>query len=163
MTKINSPRKKNKKVNSDELTTREFTEIFIEQFHKNLFENIEILRSASKDLLFKNLHQILDQIENDFYHFLKNYYMCQEIVNVDENGKPKLKGNQFFKKEFNFVKFINQDYREKFNRFMPYKDVIKAIEKENDLIKQRNKPGEFYLEKISENTYTNYKKLIKAN
>ena len=143
-----------------EATIKEISEAFIIQFEKNFIEHYNAIRNIPETSIPKGLKNILNQLENDTYHFIYNYWMTQNIINVDENGKPLIKGGQGFIDEYFFVLQTYKKYFEEHQKKLPYKILLKEIEEENIRRKQNGEPK---LREIHQNTYTNYKKQIESN
>ena len=143
-----------------EATIKEITEAFIKQFEDNFIEHINAIRLIPEASIPDDLKSILNQLQNDTFHFFDNYWMTQNIINVDENGRPLIKGGQPKTNEYIFIEQINEGYIEEHYKCMPYKMVLKKIKEENVI---RNENGEVELREIHENTYIKYKKQINSN
>ena len=108
----------------------------------------------------EKLKTIINQLQYDINHFLRNYEMTEAIVNV-KDGKPVIPGNQPLEALKFEVLRLNEAYKEEHGsaKYMPYKDLVLELESLN---KTRQDEGLQPLKIISSRTYDEWKKQFKA-
>ena len=143
-----------------EYSKKEFSRAFVHQLEEHLKEFAEGYKTIPQKEIPEKLKTIINQLQYDINHFLRNYEMTEAIVNV-KDGKPVIPGNQPLEALKFEVLRLNEAYKEEHGsaKYMPYKDLVLELESLN---KTRQDEGLQPLKIISSRTYDEWKKQFKA-
>ena len=76
-----------------EYSKKEFSRAFVHKLEEHLKEFSEDYKAIPQKEIPEKLKTIINQLQYDINHFLRNYEMTEAIVNV-KDGKPVIPGNQ---------------------------------------------------------------------
>ena len=143
-----------------EYSKKKFSRAFVHQLEEHLKEFAEGYKTIPQKEIPEKLKTIINQLQYDINHFLRNYEMTEAIVNV-KDGKPVIPGNQPLEALKFEVLRLNEAYKEEHGsaKYMPYKDLVLELESLN---KTRQDEGLQPLKIISSRTYDEWKKQFKA-
>jgi|SaaInlStandDraft_7_1057024.scaffolds.fasta_scaffold14267_4 hypothetical protein len=143
-----------------EYSKKKFSRDFVHQLEEHLKEFAEGYKTIPQKEIPEKLKTIINQLQYDINHFLRNYEMTEAIVNV-KDGKPVIPGNQPLEALKFEVLRLNEAYKEEHGsaKYMPYKDLVLELESLN---KTRQDEGLQPLKIISSRTYDEWKKQFKA-
>ena len=153
-------RKKVPPKQAKEYSKNKFSRDFVHQLEEHLKEFAEGYKTIPQKEIPEKLKTIINQLQYDINHFLRNYEMTEAIVNV-KDGKPVIPGNQPLEALKFEVLRLNEAYKEEHGsaKYMPYKDLVLELESLN---KTRQDEGLQPLKIISSRTYDEWKKQFKA-
>ena len=143
-----------------EYSKKKFSRAFVHQLEEHLKEFAKGYKTIPQKEIPEKLKTIINQLQGDIKHFLRNYEMTEAIVNV-KDGKILTQGNQPFKEERIEVMKLNEAYKAEhgYAKDMPYKLLVRALESLN---KTRQDEGLQPLKIISSRAYDDWKKQSKA-
>lgn len=150
--------KQNKKISNID-----FHRAFVAQLDKNLDKFVGECQGLNPDA---DAEASLEQLKGyvvtfveDVKHYIENFKMTDGIVNVNEDGKPALRGNQNLVEEQAFFKAnATQSDPTKSRPFIPYKEYVRKVMLENT---RREKVGLKPLADIASPTYESWKTKFK--
>jgi hypothetical protein len=139
---------------------KDYSRAFVHQLKEHLQEFVADYKTIPQKEIPENLKTIIEQLQSDINHFLRNYEMTEAIENV-KDGKILTQGNQRFEEERFEVTRLNEAYKTEHGhaKNMPYKVLVKAL---RDLNKTRQDEGLQPLRDFSLRTYDEWKRQAKA-
>lgn len=161
MSQIYKSGKKIKEKKPKEIPTIDISNAFVADLEINLIEFIEGVKTIPEKQIPPKLKKLLNQIQSDVNHFIKQYRMTQNSLK-ETDGVIRKRGNKSDDEMYSIVKTLNQKYKKEHGatKFMPLKLLNIEIE---ELNKERKEKGETLLREIHVNTYGSWKKRIKSN
>ena len=143
-----------------EYSKKEFSRAFFHQLEKHLKEFSEDYKTIPQKEIPEKLKTIINQLQGDIKHFLRNYKMTEAIETV-KDGKILTQGNQPFEEERFEVMRLNEAYKKQHSsaKNIPYKLLVQTLESLN---KTRQDEGVQPLKIISSRAYDEWKKQSKA-
>ena len=143
-----------------EYSKKKFSRDFVHQLEEHLKEFAEGYKTIPQKEIPEKLKTIINQLQYDINHFLRNYEMTEAIVNV-KDGKPVIPGNQPLEALKFEVLRLNEAYKKQHScaKNIPYKLLVQTLESLN---KTRQDEGLQPLKIISSRTYDEWKKQFKA-
>jgi hypothetical protein len=118
-------------------------------------QKLDLDSTMALDTLMASVQDFVGDVQN----YINNFKMTDGIVNVGNDGKPALRGNQSYVKEQQFfLENAKQTDPKKRRPFISYKEFGRKIFIENN---RREKAGEKLLIDISSATYENWKSKYK--